>query len=99
MHQTSKWRPVQDTGSKLSRKRPEGGNPSVLDAIYPPTNYWPEAPGGGGGGGGGADWGGGGGVREGRLGGGGGGPGGAIWGVVGGGGGGKGSAYFPLPSL
>ena len=29
---------------------PGGGDPSVLDANYPPTNCWPEAPWGGGGG-------------------------------------------------
>ena len=45
-----------------------------MDANYPPTDCWPEAPWGGGGGGGGGGWGGGaleGGFREGRIGGGG----------------------------
>ena len=53
-----------------------GGDPSVLDANYPPTNCWPEAPGGGCEGGvqggrmgGGIGKAGGRGVREGRLGG------------------------------
>ena len=60
-----------------------GGDTSVLDANYPPTNCWPEAPGGGGGGalegvfkegrlggGGGSSKGWGGGLWKGRLGGG-----------------------------
>ena len=89
------WRPL---GTVLAGQRyiggPGGGDPSVLDANYPP-NCWPEAPWGGGlegGGSGRGKWGGGsrrglgGGGRSGRVGcrgGGGGGPGGAIWGVGG----------------
>ena len=88
--------------------QPEGGDSSVMDANYPPTNRWPEAPLGRGGGLGRAMGGGlggfcrgGGGVREGWL-GGGGDPGGAIcrvhapkakrWSITG-------SPYLPLPSI
>ena len=64
--------------SLLGWARGGGGDPSVLDANYPPTNCWPEAPWGGGGG----AWEGGsrlgGGAPGGSVGGGGGGPGGAI---------------------
>ena len=72
----------------MKESHPGGGDPSVLDNNYPPTNCWPEAPwgGGGGGGGGGALEGG---FREGRWGGsrrGRGGGGGAPGGSVGGGG-------------
>ena len=65
-----------------------GGDPSVLDANYPPTNCWPEAPWGGGGG---AAWEGG--FKEGRLGGG------SRRGFGGGGSGGfVGGAQAPLTS-
>ena len=63
---------------------PGGGNPSVLDANYPPQLTVGRRPLGRGGGSGRVGWGGG--------------PGGAVWGV-GVGEGGTGSAYLPLPSI